>query len=125
MDDTEQEQRLWRAVLLQTINDLIGPKPSPNSNRELVWRDAKDWLMAADREIGTFVWAAESLGLDANFVRARILKHVGQGAVKNRCFRAGTSAVKRPSRVHRPRNDVLSGRFKVPAIALDLPAAAS
>ena len=54
------EHSLWAAVLLVTVEDLNGDEQAKAA--------AKAWLDSASREIGSFLWVCEALGLNANAV---------------------------------------------------------
>ena len=57
------EYSLWAAVLLATVEDLKDDQTKAA---------AEAWFTSTSREIGTFLWICEALGLNANAVRRSV-----------------------------------------------------
>jgi hypothetical protein len=60
-----REFSLWSAVLLVAIDDLtVDGEPK---------RSAEAWFHSTSREIGSFLWCCEALGLNVNAVKRLLL----------------------------------------------------
>jgi hypothetical protein len=71
---SEAEQGIWRAVLVRALRDCAGidlgitPLERPHLQRR-----ARAWFSSDELAIGSFGWICEALGLDAGYLRARVL----------------------------------------------------
>jgi hypothetical protein len=69
------EERLWFAVLIQSLNDFISGKREPQgsvASRELratYSREAEHWFFDDSYEVGSFVWVANVLSIDPDILR--------------------------------------------------------
>lgn len=85
-DEQSRERQLWCAVIFRAVQDATqsdkGAELTPEQKRQ---RDeARQWFAENGKDYG---YACESAGLDAEFVRDRVLK-----------FASGAAAFSRPKR---------------------------
>lgn len=60
--------RLWAEVIRQAYDDVGHKDPR-------IRRDASDWFMSERREICSFLWVCDMLGLDPGRIRKRVFAH--------------------------------------------------
>jgi hypothetical protein len=65
---------LWTRVLLQAIWDLAGIRVNaPPRDVPRLRSSARAWICSADHSQGSFIWTCNSLSLDPDTVRKRVL----------------------------------------------------
>ena len=68
------ERILWTRVLLQAIWDFAGIRlNAPPRDIPRLQRSARAWICSRDESQGSFIWTCNSLSLDPETVRSRVL----------------------------------------------------
>ena len=87
-DGSRGELELWRAVLLQAVEDLRRTGPSfevamngirvkgrtPSARMRCDRNNAAAWFRSSSTGVGSFLWICDLFGLDAELVRAGVKK---------------------------------------------------
>jgi len=72
------ERRLWTAVLMQAIRDLIGiDSGRPRYDRSRLRHITRLWFESDSAETGSFRWICDQLEIDASWLRHGLLESVG------------------------------------------------
>lgn len=72
-EDYSPEQILWSEVLMRAIYDLTRPKGKLKERERHIWT-AEDWFKNRKRrEMPSFIWVCDTLGIDPNRTREAVL----------------------------------------------------
>jgi hypothetical protein len=68
------ELKLWTSVLLVAARELVGKRGDPHDLvRSYRRRAAREWLESKEYDVGDFLWIVDTLGIDADTFRRRLL----------------------------------------------------
>jgi len=78
------------AVLMDAIRTLTKPPcATPYLHRHRAWMQERAWMLADDpSQLFSFVSICHALGLEAGYVRRRVLHRVGEARGPARCYAA-------------------------------------
>lgn len=83
---TPAEKALWLAVLDQALNDLTYTGYATRSEEVHAHDSAYSWLRSDRRDLGSFLFVCEVLGLDAAWFRKQLFAQCVDG-LRNRLAR--------------------------------------
>jgi hypothetical protein len=87
------EKVLWTRVLLQAVWDLAGIRVNaPPRDVPRLRSSARAWICSGDQSQGSFIWTCNSLSLDPDTVRRRVLNKSKEElkAISEKEFLAGS-----------------------------------
>jgi len=76
------ERRLWASVLIQAIRDLAGYIVVPNKrDRARVQYHARVWFTSNNRNVGSFLWICDELGVEPSWIRRKMFALINSDRV--------------------------------------------
>lgn len=85
--DLRGEKKMWAAVLVLAINDLIKPICVEKKNIDRVKSETGDWFQSQQEGIGSLLWICDVLEISSDYVRNSIaaLKAKKPAIIKPTC----------------------------------------